>query len=69
MSFLELYVVLALIAVVGYFGIKYGLKLFEKYATVDFEASRYTPPSNTFKVVGWSLHAVLIILILAIIFI
>lgn len=69
MSFLELYAVLALIAAVGYFGIKYSLKLFEKYATVDFEASRYTPPSSTFKVVGWSIRVVLVVLILAIIFI
>lgn len=69
MGVLELYIVLALISVVGYFGIKYGLKLFEKYATIDFEASRYTPPSSTFKVVGWSLHVVLVVLILAIIFI
>lgn len=69
MGFLELYTILAVIAVLGYFGIKYGLKAFEKYATVDFEASRYTPPSKTFKIVGWSLHAVLIVLILAIIFI
>lgn len=69
MGFLELYAILALIAALGYFGIKYGLKAFEKYATVDFEASRYTPPSETFKVVGWSLHGALVVLILTIIFI
>lgn len=69
MGFLELYTILALVAVLGYFSIKYGLKVFEKYATVDFEASRYTPPSKTFKVVGWSLHGALVVLILAIIFI
>ena len=31
MGFLELYAILALIAALGYFGIKYGLKAFEKY--------------------------------------
>lgn len=69
MGFLEIYAIIAVVAALGYFGIKYGLKAFEKYATVDFEASRYTPPSKTFKVVGWSLHGALVILILAIIFI
>lgn len=67
MSFVMLYFVLACIVATLYFTVKYGLKAFEKYATVDFEASRYSPPSPKFVKVGIALHVVVVLTILTIV--
>ncbi len=69
MSFGMIYLMLATIATVVYFTGKYSLNTFEKYATVDFEASRYTPPTKGFKVVGVAFHIIVFVAILAIVFI
>lgn len=69
MSFGMLYLVLACVATTLYFTIKYGLKAFNKYATVDFEASRYSPPSPMFVKVGIALHIIVVLAILAIVII
>lgn len=69
MSFGMLYLVLACIVATIYLAGKYGLKAFEKYATVGFEASRYSPPSPTFVRVGSALHVIIVLAILAIVII
>lgn len=67
MSFFALYITLACIAATLYISVKYGLKAFEKYAIVDFEASRYSPPSPMFVKVGIALHVIVVLAILAIV--
>lgn len=69
MSFVSLYIMLACVAATLYFVGKYSLKAFNKYATVDFEVSRYSPPSKTFVNVGIALHVIVVLAILAIVII
>lgn len=69
MSFVSLYITLAIITAGFYFVVKYGLKVFEKYATIDFQTSRYSPPSPMFVKVGIALHVIVVLAILAIVII
>lgn len=69
MSFVSLYIILACIAATIYLVGKYSLKAFNKYATVDFGASRYSPPSKAFVNVGIALHVIVVLAILAIVII